>query len=35
MIRLGLCCLFLDAPIKFRAATHRHVARLDDDARRA
>jgi UV DNA damage endonuclease len=35
MIRLGLCCLFLDAPIRFRAATHRHVARLDDGARRA
>ena len=34
-MRLGLCCLFLDAPIKFRAATHRHVSGLDADARRA
>jgi UV DNA damage endonuclease len=34
-IRLGLCCLFVDAPIRFRAATHRHLQRLDDAARRA
>ncbi len=29
MIRWGLCCQFLDAPIKFRAATHRYVATPD------
>ena len=34
-LRLGLCCLFVDAPIRFRAATHRHVARLEDAERRA
>lgn len=28
MIRWGLCCQFLDTPIKFRAATHRYVASL-------
>jgi UV DNA damage endonuclease len=28
VIRWGLCCHFLDAPIKFRAATHRYVASL-------
>lgn len=27
-IRWGLCCQFLDAPIKFRTATHRYVATL-------
>ena len=27
-IRWGLCCQFLDAPIRFRTATHRHVATL-------
>jgi len=35
MLRLGLCCLFVDAPIKFRTATHAHVATLTPDARRA
>ena len=35
MLRLGLCCLFVDAPIKFRTATHKHVAALGPDARRA
>jgi UV DNA damage endonuclease len=34
MIRWGLCCQFLDAPIKFRSATHRYVSGLDADARR-
>jgi UV DNA damage endonuclease len=34
-LRLGLCCQFLDAPIRFRAATHRYVATLAPDARRA
>ena len=34
-IRWGLCCQFLDAPIKFRTATHRYVATLGDDAGRA
>ena len=34
-IRWGLCCQFLDAPIKFRTATHRHVSRLAAEARRA
>ncbi len=28
MIRWGLCCHFVDSPIKFRAATHRYVASL-------
>jgi UV DNA damage endonuclease len=28
VIRWGLCCHFLDSPIKFRAATHRYVASL-------
>ena len=27
-LRLGLCCQFLDAPIRFRTATHRYVASL-------
>jgi UV DNA damage endonuclease len=27
-LRWGLCCHFVDAPIKFRAATHRYVATL-------
>ena len=35
VIRWGLCCQFLDAPIKFRTATHRYVATLDPAARRA
>jgi len=34
-IRWGLCCQFLDAPIKFRTATHRYVSGLDAAARRA
>jgi UV DNA damage endonuclease len=29
VIRWGLCCQFLDSPIKFRAATHRYVASLE------
>ena len=29
-IRWGLCCQFLDAPIRFRQATHRYVATVDD-----
>ena len=33
-IRWGLCCQFLDAPIRFRTATHRYVSGLDPDARR-
>jgi len=33
-IRWGLCCQFLDAPIRFRTATHRYVATLDAVARR-
>jgi len=28
VIRWGLCCQFLDSPIKFRTATHRYVASL-------
>jgi UV DNA damage endonuclease len=35
MIRWGLCCQFLDAPIKFRTATHRYVSGLDPEAGRA
>jgi UV DNA damage endonuclease len=35
MIRWGLCCQFLDAPIKFRTATHRYVSGLEPEARRA
>jgi UV DNA damage endonuclease len=34
-IRWGLCCQFLDAPIRFRTATHRYVATLESDAGRA
>lgn len=34
-VRLGLCCQFVDEPIKFRTATHRYVSTLDADARRA
>ncbi len=34
MIRLGLCCHFLDSPIKFRAATHRYVASLESRSAR-
>ncbi|MBA3259877.1 MAG: UV DNA damage repair endonuclease UvsE [Gemmatimonadales bacterium] len=33
-IRYGLCCQFLDAPIRFRAATHRYVWGLEPAARR-
>ena len=31
--RLGLCCQFLDAPIRFRSATNRYVMTLAPDAR--
>ena len=34
MIRWGLCCQFLDAPIRFRSATHRYVATLTAAERR-
>jgi UV DNA damage endonuclease len=34
VIRWGLCCQFVDAPIKFRTATHRYVATLTPAARR-
>ena len=34
-IRWGLCCQFLDSPIRFRTATHRYVATLESDVRRA
>ena len=34
MIRWGLCCQFLDADIKFRAATHRYVTGLPAGERR-
>jgi UV DNA damage endonuclease len=33
-IRFGLCCQFLDAPIRFRAATHRYVGALEPAERR-
>jgi UV DNA damage endonuclease len=33
--RFGLCCQFLDSPIKFRTATHRYVSGLDAATRRA
>jgi UV DNA damage endonuclease len=33
-IRWGLCCQFLDSPIRFRAATHRYVATLEPAVRR-
>ena len=33
--RLGLCCQFLDTPIRFRTATHRYVGSLDRVAGRA
>jgi UV DNA damage endonuclease len=35
VIRWGLCCHFLDSPIKFRAATHRYVTSLESRAGRA
>jgi UV DNA damage endonuclease len=34
MLRWGLCCQFLDAPIRFRTATHRHVSGLEPAAAR-
>jgi UV DNA damage endonuclease len=34
VIRWGLCCQFLDAPIRFRTATHRYVATLTAAERR-
>jgi UV DNA damage endonuclease len=34
VIRWGLCCQFLDAPIRFRTATHRYVATLAPAERR-
>jgi UV DNA damage endonuclease len=33
-IRWGLCCLVVDAPIRFRSATHSYVWRLSEDDRR-
>ncbi len=33
-VRWGLCCQFLDAPIRFRTATHRYVHTLDAAPRR-
>ena len=33
-LRFGLCCQFLDAPIRFRTATHRYVSTLSRGARR-
>jgi len=33
MIRLGLCCLFRQAPIKFRSTTATSLLRLTDEAR--
>ena len=32
--RFGLCCQFLDADVRFRAATHRYVGALEPAARR-
>lgn len=34
-LRLGLCCLVVDAPLAFRAATHTYVMRLSPPDRRA
>ena len=34
MLRFGLCCQFLDAPIRFRTATHRYVSTLTPTRRR-
>jgi UV DNA damage endonuclease len=34
-IRFGLCCQFLDAPIRFRTATHRYVWTLTPARRRS
>ncbi len=33
-LRFGLCCQFLDAPIRFRTATHRYVSTLTRAGRR-
>ncbi|MBA2457616.1 MAG: UV DNA damage repair endonuclease UvsE [Gemmatimonadales bacterium] len=33
-VRWGLCCQFLDAPIRFRTATHRYVSTLEPARRR-
>ncbi len=33
-IRFGLCCQFLDSPIRFRTATHRYVSTLTRAGRR-
>ena len=33
-LRLGLCCQFLDSPIRFRTATHRFVSTLSRAERR-
>jgi len=33
-IRWGLCCQFLDSPIRFRTATHRYVHTLEAGAKR-
>ena len=35
MIRWGLCCLVLDAPIRFRSATHAYVWQLSEESREA
>jgi UV DNA damage endonuclease len=35
MLRYGLCCLFLDAPIKFRQATAKALLKLSPDERLA
>ena len=35
MIRLGLCCQFLDSPITFRTATHGYAGGLEVETRRA
>lgn len=35
MLRFGLCCQFLDSPIRFRTATHRYVSTLDRAERSA
>ena len=32
MLRLGLCCLFIQAPIRFRSATAKFIKRLDRPA---
>ena len=32
-LRFGLCCQFLDAPIRFRTATHRYVGGLSREGR--